>query len=143
MSDVLQQPIIVTHEGGVRFAAQIRSHRVIVDQPLRNGGEDTAPMPIELVGTALGTCMAFYAQQFLHSRGLPYEGIRVEVEQHKVTGPSRLGAFVARVILAAPLSREHADLLERVLRNCPVHNTLVQAAAMQVSIDTPIAAAAA
>lgn len=24
-------PIVVTHEGGVRFAAQIRSHRIVVD----------------------------------------------------------------------------------------------------------------
>ena len=143
MSDVIHQPIIVTCEGGVRFAAQVRSHRVIVDQPLSNGGEDTAPMPIELLGTALGTCMAFYAQQFLCSRGLPYEGLRVEVEQHKVQGPSRVGEFAARLILATPLSRQHAEMLERVIRNCPVHNTLVRSAAMQVSIDLPIAAAAA
>jgi len=143
MSDVIHQPIIVTCEGGVRFAAQVRSHRVIVDQPPRNGGTDTAPMPIELLGTALGTCMAFYAQQFLHSRGLSYDGLRVEVEQHKVTGPPRVGEFVARVILPTPLSREHAQMPERVVLNCPVHNTLVHPAAMHVSIDLPIAAAAA
>ena len=142
MSDVLHQPIIVTHEGGVRFAAQIRSHRVSVDQPLRNGGADSAPMPIELLGTALGTCIALYATQFLQSRGLPYEGVRVEVEQHKVTGPSRIGTFVARVIPPAPLSREHTEMLERVVTSCPVHNTLVHPAAMQVSIDARIAAAA-
>ena len=31
MSDIIHSPIIVTYEGGVRFAAQVRSHRVIVD----------------------------------------------------------------------------------------------------------------
>jgi len=142
MSDVMHQPIIVTHEGGVRFAAQVRSHRVIVDQPLPNGGGDSAPMPIELLGTALGTCIALYATQFLQSRGLPYEGVRVEVEQHKVSGPSRIGEFVAHVIPPASLSREHIELLQRVVTSCPVHNTLVRPAAMHVSIDARIAAAA-
>ena len=27
------EPIVVTHAGGLRFAAQVRSHQVIVDQP--------------------------------------------------------------------------------------------------------------
>ena len=58
MADRTHQPIVVTHEGGARFAAQIRSHRVIVDQPQHAGGMDSGPMPIELLGTALGTCIA-------------------------------------------------------------------------------------
>jgi putative redox protein len=52
-------PIVITHEGGVRLAAQVRSHRIVVDQPLHTGGEDTGPSPIELLGVALGTCVAF------------------------------------------------------------------------------------
>ena len=50
MSDTIHQPIVVTHDGGVRFAAQIRSHRVVVDQPERAGGDDSGPMPLELLG---------------------------------------------------------------------------------------------
>jgi putative redox protein len=52
-------PIVVTHEGGVRFAANVRSHRVVVDQPYQGGGTDTAPAPIELLGVSLGTCVAY------------------------------------------------------------------------------------
>jgi len=35
--------MVVTHEGGVRFAADVRGHRVIVDQPIGSGGEDSGP----------------------------------------------------------------------------------------------------
>jgi putative redox protein len=142
MSETQQLPIIIAHEGGVRFSARIRSHHVVVDQPIRAGGADTGPMPIELLGTALGTCIALYAQQFLHVRGLPYEGMRVEVEQHKVKGPSRIGEFVARVVLPVKLPAGYAEQLEQVARSCPVHNTLVHAAGMEVSIETKAAAAA-
>jgi hypothetical protein len=45
MSTTVNQPIVVTHDGGMRFTAQVRTHRVTVDQPTRAGGADTGPMP--------------------------------------------------------------------------------------------------
>ena len=142
MSDIIDSPIIVTHEGGVRFAAQVRSHRVIVDQPARAGGGDAGPMPLELLGTALGTCIAYYVQQFLLVRGLPYEGLRVAVEQHKAAHPSRIATFVARVVLPSALPAAYAELVERVARSCPAHGTLTNAAQVLVRIETPEAVGA-
>ena len=143
MTASVHQPIVVTHEGGVRFAAQVGSHRVIVDQPERSGGENAGPSPIELLGTALGTCIAYYVQQFLHARGLPYDGMRVEVEQHKASGPSRIGTFVARVVVPATLPAATTALLEQVARSCPAHGTLTHGAQVSVSIDYAAATAAA
>jgi putative redox protein len=130
-------PIVVTHEGGVRFAAQIRSHRIVVDQTVRGGGADSAPAPIELLGAALGTCVAYYVQQFCHSRGLPYDGLQVEVEQHGAQNPARIGRFVVRVMLAAEIPAHYAAMLERVAQSCPAHNTLSHGADVTVLIDTP------
>lgn len=142
MSDRLHRPIVVTHDGGMRFAAEVRSHRVVVDQPERAGGGDTGPMPLELIGVALGTCIALYVQQFLQVRDLPYEGMRVEVDQHKAAHPSRLAGFDARVLLPTPLPAAYAELLERVARSCPAHATLTNTAEVFVTIDTSAAAAA-
>ena len=140
MSNTVHQPIVVTLAGGLRFPAQVRTHRVTVDQPARAGGDDTGPMPLELLGTALGTCVALYVQQFLHARNLPYEGMRVEVEQHGAVHPSRVGAFVVRVVLPAALPPAYAELLERVARSCPAHGTLTNAAQVLVTIEAPVAA---
>ena len=129
-----RSPIVVTHEGGVRFAAQIRSHRVVIDQPARAGGTDAGPAPIELLGASLGTCVALYVQQFCHVRGLPYEGLRVEVEQYGAGNPNRIGQFVVRVLLAHELPEEYAAMLERVARSCPAHNTLTNGAEVEVAV---------
>lgn len=32
-----RDPMIITHQGGVQFAAQVRSHRILVDQPEKGG----------------------------------------------------------------------------------------------------------
>lgn len=130
------QRTVVTHEGGVRFAAQVRSHRVFVDQPRHGGGDDTAPSPIELLSVSLGTCVAFYVQQFCAARGLPYEGMRVEVESHRATSPSRIDQFSVQVVLPEPLPGQYAAMLDRVVHSCPAHNTLAEGADISVEIET-------
>ena len=134
-------PMVITHEGGLRFAAQVRSHRIVVDQPERAGGEDAGPMPLELLGVSLGTCVALYVRQFCESRKLPYEGMRVEVEQHGATNPSRIGEFVVRVVLPVELPEHEAEMVARVARSCPAHGTLAHGAHVAVEILTAVPAA--
>lgn len=131
--------MVITHEGGVKFAAQIRQHRLTVDQPLGGGGEDSAPMPLELLGASLGTCIALYVQQFCHVRGLPYRGMRVEVDPRGAQG--RIGRFDVRVVLPEPLPPQYEQMLERVARSCPAHNTLAHGAEIAVAIEHPAHAA--
>lgn len=134
-------PMVITHEGGVKFAAQVRSHRVVVDQPVRGGGEDAGPMPIELLGVSLGTCVALYVQQFCQSRGLPHEGMRVEVEQYAAGNPNRVGEFAVRVVLPGGIPEQYATMLERVAKSCPAHHTLELGAAVTFQIETAVPAA--
>ncbi len=136
-------PMVVTHEGGVKFVAQIREHRLLVDQPLGAGaGENAGPMPLELLGAGLGTCVALYVQQFCQARGLPYAGMRVEVDQVSARNPSRIGTYQVRVVLPQALPPEYAELLERVARSCPAHHTLVEGAEVAVRIETGAGAGA-
>jgi putative redox protein len=137
MNDDVRAPMVITHEGGMRFAAQVRSHRIVTDQSLRAGGEDSAPSPVELLGVSLGSCIAFYVQQFCHARGLPYEGMQVEVEQHSEKNPARVAEFVVRVVMPADLPDQYVPVLERVVRSCPAHNTLSPGAVMKIEIVMP------
>lgn len=132
----LRPPMVITHEGGVKFVADVRGHKVRVDQPLQGGGEDSAPMPLELLGASLGTCVALYVQQFCHARGLNYKGMRVEVNPRGAQG--RIGEFEVRVVMPEALPPQYSELLERVARSCPAHNTLVHGAEVSVQIETAL-----
>ena len=136
-----QTPIVVVHEGGLKFSAQIGAHRVLVDQPFRGGGEDAGPSPIELLGASLGTCVAFYVHQFFRTRSLSSEGLRVEVTQRSTTMPSRIGRFAVRVILPPDVPEQFVPLIERVARGCPAHNTLAHGAEVAVEVETTTAVA--
>lgn len=130
-------PTVITHLDGVRFAASIRSHTVIVDQPQHGGGEDLGPTPLELLGASLGTCVALYVRKFLATRHLTADGLRVEVVQHGASNPSRTGRFDVRIILPEAIPSVYRPMLEAVARVCPVHNTLAHGAEVQVALDIP------
>ena len=128
-------PIVVTHERGLSFGAQIRQHRIVTDQSERAGGEDTAPSPTELISAALGSCVALYVYQFCLSRGLLHDGMRIEVRPLNATSPNRIAQLDVTVHLPQELSPHVREMLERVVRSCPVHNTLAHGAAVFVAIE--------
>lgn len=134
----LPSPIVVTHKGGLRFSAQARSHQVETDQPEKAHGTDTALTPIELLGAALGSCIALYVQQFCQVRDLPFEGMKVEVRQHSESNPMRIGKFYVRLVMPEQLPAHYAVLLGKVARSCPVHNTLLHGAGIAIDIVAPI-----
>jgi putative redox protein len=124
----------VTHLGGRRFASQIRRHTVVTDQSVRAGGDDSAPSPPELISAALGSCIAVYVHQFCESRGLPHDGMRVVVTPSSAPGERRIAGLAVRVCLPTELPAHEMEMLERVVRSCPVHNTLTHGAGVSVEI---------
>jgi uncharacterized OsmC-like protein len=129
---------IVRRVDGLRFDAEVRGHVVSTDQPRSVGGADTAAMPLELLDAALGTCIALYVHQFCLSRGLPVDGLRVEVHSQRAPGaPKRIGQFDVRVELPAGVPAHLLPLIERVARSCPVHNTLLTAPQIECEIWAP------
>jgi uncharacterized OsmC-like protein len=133
-----RSPIVVTHESGLAFAAQVRGHRVLTDQSERAGGADCAPSPTELISVALGSCIALYVHQFCEARGLPHEGMRVEVMPLHATSPNRIAQLEVTLRLPQELPSHAMEMLERVVRSCPVHNTLAHGASVSVTIAPPV-----
>lgn len=133
-------PIVITHAGGVKFSIRIRSHEIMVDQPVAAGGDDSAPAPIELLAASLGSCVAYYVYNFFHARGLPADDLRVELTQRGARNPSRVESFAVRITLPTDLPAKYVPLLERVVESCPAHNTLQMGAKIDVEFLTPVPA---
>jgi len=127
--------MVVTHEGGKRFVVQIRGHRLLVDQPERAGGDDAGPMPIELLGASLGSCVAYYVRQYCETRELPTEGLRVEVTPTRAPNPARISDFHVRVVLPPALPETHLAMLERIVRACPVGTTLERGSGVAIVLE--------
>jgi putative redox protein len=78
----------ITFDGGKVVTAHSHGHIIRTDQPLDNGGGDTAPSPFELFMASLGTCAGIYVKSFCDNRQIPAENIKIiqTTEYNKETG---------------------------------------------------------
>lgn len=110
--------------GGVKFEVQARGHKIICDQPAANGGTDAGMTPPELLLASLASCAAYYAAQYLKTRQLPLDDLKVHVSAEKLQQPARLGSF--RILITAPgLDARHREGVLRAAKACLIHNTLL------------------
>ena len=128
------QPIVVSWEGGARFTADIRGHKVTVDQPEKGGGEDSAPMPVELLPASLGTCVALYVHRFLATRELDSTGLTVEVTAVGAPNPNRIGKFGIAVKIPGGVPEKYRDAVRRAAEGCTVHHTLTHTPEIVVDV---------
>jgi putative redox protein len=123
--------------GDVKFAASTRGHRVLTDQPADSGGQDSGMTPPELMLAALGTCAGHYAVQYLKARSLSTQGVEVKVHAEKLLRPARLANF--RIEVDAPgVAPEHEAGLLRAVKACLIHNTMLEAPAIETVVRTAV-----
>ena len=125
----------VTWDGGVRFTADVRGHKVRVDQPRQGGGEDTAVAPLELVPVALGTCVAYFVHQFLTTRGVDPTGLEVAVGVAGAPNPHRIGRFEVQVRTPAGMPERYREAVVRAAETCTVHHTLTHQPEIVVHLE--------
>ena len=117
--------IRVRHLGEDRLGISVRGHELFADQPVGDGGEDTAPTPTELFLASLAACVAFYAERFLRRHGLSTEGLTVACDYAWARDPARVGEIDIRVE-APGLTPDRYEAFTRVVERCPIHSTLRQ-----------------
>jgi putative redox protein len=67
----------ITFEGGKVVTAYTDGHTIRTDQPLDNGGGNTAPSPFDLFLASIGTCAGIYVKSFCDKRQIPTDGIKL------------------------------------------------------------------
>ena len=119
-----------------KFQVAARGHRLISDQPLDNGGSDEGMSPPEFLLASLATCAAYYAAQYLKTRGLPAGDLMVRVNAEKATQPARLASFRIEVTVSGLDERHQAGIL-RAVKACLIHNTLLGLPHIEIAVNQP------
>ena len=78
----------ITFDGGKVITAHINGHTIKTDQPVKAGGENSAPSPFELFLASIGTCAGIYVKMFCEQRSLSTDNIRIvqNAEYDRETG---------------------------------------------------------
>jgi uncharacterized OsmC-like protein len=127
--------------GHSKFEVTARGHVAICDQPIDNGGSDEGMSPPEFLLASLATCAAYYAAEYLKARKLAAEDLQVRVSAEKAAQPARLASFHIEV-MAPGLDERHQAGILRAAKACLIHNTLLGAPTIEVSVNAEVLAPA-
>ena len=109
--------------GGMATDVSARGHTIRVDEPAEFGGDDSGPMPTELLAAALASCMCLSVAWAAGKRRVTLPDLYVDVTPERAPGEPRHGHYEVVVRSSAP-----SDVLEPVValgaKYCWVTNTL-------------------
>jgi putative redox protein len=112
-----------TRTGTYKHVVQVRQHRLLADEPVDTGGDDSAPSPQELLAASLASCTAVTMEMYAQRKGWDIGGVEVEAQYT----PAERGcptSFTLTLRLPSDLSEEQVERLRVIAAKCPVHRTL-------------------
>lgn len=129
------ESMTITWLKGVQLEIQARAHRLLVDQPTDEGGQDQGMTPVELLVASLGSCIGYFAVRFCQRHQLATDGLRVVMAWDYAEQPHRIGSMTARVHLPVALEPALRERLQKVLEGCTVHKTIEITPKISVRIE--------
>ncbi|MCL4298781.1 MAG: OsmC family protein [Anaerolineae bacterium] len=122
--------------GGYRTETDIHGvHLLLGDETPRYGGEDTGPMPTEMLLVAVGTCMCLSVVHLAHKRHISVGRVTLETSAKKDDKAFRFRSI--QVVVYADLPQEQLEPLVNLARRyCFVSNTLAEGCPVDVSVQS-------
>jgi putative redox protein len=103
---------------------QIRSHELVTDATLAEGGDDAGPSPHDLYDAALGACKAVTVMWYARKKGIPVDEIKTRVERDDSQERAGVYKLVTRLQIKGPLTDAQLQELHTVAQKCPVHKLM-------------------
>lgn len=116
--------IVVTFGQGLQVNAQVGDHSIHTDQPVANGGTDSAPSPYDLFLASIASCAGFYVLRFCQSRGLPIDGIRIVQRVHNDPEAKVLSRVDLTIETPPDFPAKYGDAIVRVVEGCSVKRAI-------------------
>ena len=114
---------IARRTGTYTHDVDVGNHRVVIDEPKKNGGDDDGPSSQELLAASLASCTAVTMEMYARHKGWDIGPLEVECQ---FTPAERGCPTKFDLVLRVPrgVSEEQIKRLKVIAAKCPVHRTL-------------------
>ena len=108
-------------------------HRMIADEPVAAGGEDSGPGPYDFLVAGLGACTSMTMRLYADRKSLPLDRVTVTLNHSKIhakdceeceTREGMLDQIEREILIEGALDAEQRKKLMEIADKCPVHRTL-------------------
>ena len=124
----------VTFSGNQRVDAHIGNMTIHTDQPVAEGGDNTAPAPFLLFLASIGTCAGYYVMQFCRTRDISTDGIKIvqKVDRDRATGVLRKIDLEIHVPPSFP--EKYLKAVIKAADHCAVKHTIQNPPAFETTV---------
>jgi ribosomal protein S12 methylthiotransferase accessory factor len=116
--------IKATFPGGAMVTAHFGKFEVATDQPVEDGGTDSAPEPYMLFLSSIITCAGFYVQRFCQQRKLSTEGMTMTLDIERNPETRRLEKVKMAIQLPAGFPEKYQKAVIRAAGMCSVKKAI-------------------
>ena len=127
--------IHVTSPGGLLIDAQMGDFKVSTDQPLADGGTNTAPSPFDLFLASLATCAGYYVMAFCRERNLPTEGIALTMNNDWNEKDHLAENITIHITLPDDFPEKYRRAVQKVAGMCTVKRHMEKSPAFSISVS--------
>jgi putative redox protein len=122
-----------TRNGKFQQTVSVGPHRMLADEPVAAGGEDTGPGPYDFLLAGLGACTSMTMRLYADRKSLPLERVTVTLKHSKIyaqdcaeceTKTGMLDQIDRVIAMEGALDTEQRTKLMEIADKCPVHRTL-------------------
>ncbi len=116
--------IEINFEGGKVVTATLNGHIIRTDQPVVNGGNNSAPAPFDLFLASIGTCAGIYIKSFCDRRQIPSDGIKI-IQTMEIDHERRLSSvFKLDIQLPPDFPEKYKEAVINAAELCLVKKTM-------------------
>jgi putative redox protein len=122
-----------TRNSKLQQTVSIGPHRMLADEPVAAGGEDSGPGPYDFLLAGLGACTSMTMRLYADRKSLPLERVTVTLKHTKIhaedcaeceTRVGMLDQIDRTIAMEGALDAEQRRKLMEIADKCPVHRTL-------------------
>jgi putative redox protein len=122
-----------TRTGKFQQTVSVGPHRLLADEPVAAGGEDSGPGPYDFLLAGLGACTSMTMRLYADRKSLPLDRVTVTLTHNKIhaedcaeceTRTGMLDRIDRAIGMEGALDAEQRAKLMEIADKCPVHRTL-------------------
>ena len=105
------------------------------DQPVDDGGENSAPAPFDYFLISIGTCVGHYVRKFMEQREMPTDQVRVELSTTKDPERKMHGEVAIKLVLPDSFPRKYERAIVKAVDACSVKKHILDPPAFKVDLE--------
>lgn len=117
-----------------RVEAHYKGLVIQTDQPVKAGGDGSAPAPFDLFLASIGACAGYYVQQFCNQRKISTDGIHLTQTMHINQATRMIGEIEINIFLPQDFPEQYKQSVIKAAEACAVKKHISNAPEFSVSI---------